>query len=199
MKGVDHFDQMIKYYKFSRKSNKWTKKITLYFFQMAIYNAFSLYKEYSKDKKKLDLLGFHEMLYLELISFDESKWPNSNISIPHAEDINIELDESSDDDDDDESSVRPNTSCEQSLFSNDLVNIKTPEAADDKEIIEDDIRLDASHLHDIKIAENRLRCEVCRKNNIRKEVKYRCATCNVPLCPIKCHAFYHKKIVYWKT
>ena len=90
------------------------------------------------------------MLYLELVSFDESKWPNSNISIPHAEDINIELDESSDDDDE-ESSVRPNTSCEKSLFSNDSVNIKTLEAADDKEIIEDDIRLDASHLHDIKL------------------------------------------------
>ncbi|XP_069184253.1 piggyBac transposable element-derived protein 4-like [Procambarus clarkii] len=44
MKGVDHFDQMVKYYRFTRKSHKWTKKITFYFLQMAIHNAYVMYK-----------------------------------------------------------------------------------------------------------------------------------------------------------
>ncbi|XP_069176130.1 piggyBac transposable element-derived protein 4-like [Procambarus clarkii] len=36
MKGVDHFDQMVKYYEFARKTHKWSKKITFYILQMAV-------------------------------------------------------------------------------------------------------------------------------------------------------------------
>ncbi|XP_069164078.1 piggyBac transposable element-derived protein 4-like [Procambarus clarkii] len=60
MKGVGHFDQMIKYYHFTRKTHKWTKKMTIYFVQMAIYNAFVMYNYYTTDRKKLTLLHFHE-------------------------------------------------------------------------------------------------------------------------------------------
>ena len=58
MQGVDHFDQMLKYYKISRRSSKWTKKITLYFIQMAIFNSFCLYNQYSIDKKKVESSWF---------------------------------------------------------------------------------------------------------------------------------------------
>ena len=53
MKGVDHFDQMLKYYSFARKSTKWTKKMTMYLLQMAIHNSFTLYKQYNPYKKPL--------------------------------------------------------------------------------------------------------------------------------------------------
>ena len=60
MGGVDHFDQMIKYYEFIQKSQKWTRKMIFYLIQMAIHNSFVLYKKYSSSPKKLDLLGFQK-------------------------------------------------------------------------------------------------------------------------------------------
>ncbi|XP_045596450.2 piggyBac transposable element-derived protein 4-like [Procambarus clarkii] len=53
MKGVDHLDQMVKYYHFTRKHLKWMKKMTFYFLQMAIHNAYVMYKYYTTDRRKL--------------------------------------------------------------------------------------------------------------------------------------------------
>lgn len=83
MSGVDHFDQMIKYYNFTRKTHKWTKKIVFYFLQIAVYNAYCLYKAYSTDVKKMKLRKFHEELYTALIFFDEDAWPFSGDSLQH--------------------------------------------------------------------------------------------------------------------
>ena len=51
MGGVDHFDQMIKYYQFTRRTNKWTKKFVVYLFQMALFNSFALYRKYTTERK----------------------------------------------------------------------------------------------------------------------------------------------------
>ncbi|XP_071943879.1 piggyBac transposable element-derived protein 4-like [Antedon mediterranea] len=44
MNGVDKLDQCIGYYPFTRKSVKWTKKFFFYILQIAMYNAYVLYK-----------------------------------------------------------------------------------------------------------------------------------------------------------
>ncbi|XP_069183405.1 uncharacterized protein [Procambarus clarkii] len=87
MKGVDHFDQMIKYYHFTRKTHKWTKKMTFYFVQMAIYNAFVMYNYYTTDRRKLTLLDFHEQVIAALLFYKSSNWPEED-DIPHAADVN---------------------------------------------------------------------------------------------------------------
>lgn len=37
------------------------------------------------------------------------------------------------------------------------------------------------------------RCAVCSKQNVRRETKYECKTCNVPLCVDPCFETYHTK------
>nr|XP_032834244.1 uncharacterized protein LOC116956615 isoform X1 [Petromyzon marinus]XP_032834245.1 uncharacterized protein LOC116956615 isoform X1 [Petromyzon marinus]XP_032834246.1 uncharacterized protein LOC116956615 isoform X1 [Petromyzon marinus] len=91
MRGVVHFDQMIQYYHFTRKTHKWTKKIVLYFLQMALHNAYVLYKKYSTDEKKLTLLAFHEVLFNALIHFDPQEWAVSVDVTPHAPNLPLAL------------------------------------------------------------------------------------------------------------
>ena len=84
MGGVDIFDQKMNYYKFYRKTAKWTKKILMYLLQMGLQNAHILYNKYSTEKK-LSLLKFHEEAWKALVHFDSNKWPsNPDLKIPHA-------------------------------------------------------------------------------------------------------------------
>ncbi|XP_069183711.1 piggyBac transposable element-derived protein 4-like [Procambarus clarkii] len=83
MKGVDHFDHMVKHYHFARKSHKWTKKITFYFLQMTLQNAFSLYKSSTSDRKKLTLLQFHEVAIWSLLKWDKEEWPATTTTYTH--------------------------------------------------------------------------------------------------------------------
>ena len=45
MSGVDHLDQKISYYPFIRKTAKWSSKFVVYLFQIALVNAFVIYKK----------------------------------------------------------------------------------------------------------------------------------------------------------
>lgn len=80
MKGVGYVEQMVKYH-FARKCHKWMKKITFYFMQMTVHNAFVLYQYYTTDIKKLTLLQFHEVIIWSLLNFDSKKWPFQNDNI----------------------------------------------------------------------------------------------------------------------
>ena len=40
------------------------------------------------------------------------------------------------------------------------------------------------------------KCAVCSKNGIRKESRYWCKTCEVPLCVVHCFEKYHTEINY---
>ena len=41
-------------------------------------------------------------------------------------------------------------------------------------------------------------CRVCkRKSNLRKDTRYQCRACVVPLCAVPCHYDYHYKQQYW--
>ncbi len=44
MKGVDKLDQNIAYYPFIRRSLNWSKKFVAYLFQLAMFNAYVLYR-----------------------------------------------------------------------------------------------------------------------------------------------------------
>ena len=83
MRGVDGFDQMIKYYSFTRKTWKWTKKVVMYFIQTMLHNAHILYKKYGPQGKKMTLLQFHQIAYDALLNFNSDEWPSNQVRLPH--------------------------------------------------------------------------------------------------------------------
>ena len=82
---------MLKYYSFTRRTFKWTKKVVFYFLQVALYNSYVLYSKYTRDKKKLTLLQYQEMAVDALTNFETEMWPDSGTRIPHAPDLPFEL------------------------------------------------------------------------------------------------------------
>ena len=91
MSGVDLFDQMISYYKFTRKTQKWMKKIVFYFLQMALYNSYIIYRKYSSSPQKLTLLQYHKHVIHKLIRFTNDEWPLSGHIIDHVPNLPDEL------------------------------------------------------------------------------------------------------------
>ncbi|XP_069157643.1 piggyBac transposable element-derived protein 4-like [Procambarus clarkii] len=216
-KGVDHFDQMIKYYEFARKTHKWTKKITFYFLQMAMHNAYALYNHYSTDTKKLTLLEFHAVGIKALLAWNSEDWPTTT-SIPHAPDI----DASAAPADVAVSTPGPSgarrplfTSTPQAHSStiNSEMNIEDIEPLDVTDFIEDSTtrlvvpvednippvhprnrriidseqRLNYKLTHEIVNLAKRRRCRVCFKSGIRRDVRLGCKTCDVALCAVPCY------------
>ena len=51
-------DQMIQYYPGRRKNVNWTKKLVLYFIQLAIYNAHIIYHD-NNPTERMSLMEFH--------------------------------------------------------------------------------------------------------------------------------------------
>ena len=49
MKGVDRADQYLSYYSILRKTMKWSKKVTLWLLNCALFNAFRVYKHHNSD------------------------------------------------------------------------------------------------------------------------------------------------------
>ena len=94
MSGVDIFDQKMNYYSMARRSAKWTKKFTMFLFQLALQNAHILYnkEQVRNNKKVMSLRLFYEEIYRKLIHFDETEWPrNSDNEMPHAESLPQEM------------------------------------------------------------------------------------------------------------
>ena len=58
MGGVDKMDQCIKYYPFTRKSVKWTKKFAFYLIQIAMFNAYIIYTDNVSQRKCKSLYEF---------------------------------------------------------------------------------------------------------------------------------------------
>ena len=182
MKGVDHFDQMLKYYSFARKSTKWTKKMTMYLLQMAIHNSFSLYKQYNTDKKPLKLLQFHEVLYESLMDFNMDDWDHSGLPV-----IQNEIEEKNE-------AYQSNNSLVE--FSIENINLKP--TISKKRIIDPDCRLNKKLVHMLKIYDNKKRCR-CRVCQSETKTKWFCNDCKVALCPGICYSKYHSMKNYKKT
>ena len=204
MKGVDHFDQMVKYYHFTRKCQKWTKKLTFYFLQMALHNAHVLYKKYTRDEKPLKLLDFHEILIDALMDFEGDQWPIRDDNIPHAPDIGHDTRN------EDEGMASPGTGVRQSLcgtesqhdassHTEDVVET-TPTGAKGRKprIMDPPTRLNKNLNHAIIRGNKYQRCRVCYRNGKRKDTKLLCKSCNMPMCAVECYGLYHRKVKYWQ-
>ena len=186
MKGVDFYDQMIKYYSFARKSSRWSKKATLYLLQMAIHNAYVLYKQYTKDEKVMDFLSFHTMTYTALMNFELDEWPFSGNEV----DPNDPCDKESTNPQMDIGILNENVNeCEDDNVSHSDIFISK-----NKIIVSDPlIRLDTKKLHVLDPIEDKKRriCRVCSKIKKPKQTRYECKTCNIPLCIGECYSYYH--------
>nr|XP_045613881.1 piggyBac transposable element-derived protein 4-like [Procambarus clarkii] len=205
MKGVDHFDQMVKYYKFTRKCHKWTKKITFYFLQMALHNSYVLYKNYTTDEKKLTLLQFHEVAIWSLLRWDQ-EWPNTDDPIPHAPDINADSDDGDVDSPGPSGVRRPlfasarrqaHDSSSDSEPETDPSTSHRPPAKKNPRIVDPEDRLNKKLTHAIVKLSKRRRCRVCMKSGVRRDSMYQCKTCGIALCVTPCYTKYHRKRVFW--
>ena len=194
MKGVDFFDQMTKYYSFARRSCRWSKKVTFYLLQMAIYNAYALYKQYTTDKKPMDLLSFHIMTYRALINFKLEEWPVSGHNVDE-NDPYREMNENS------QEIVPTNNFIDHESDFVPHIDITFNKS---KIIFSDPlIRRDKSKPHILELMPDKKRksCRVCSKTKtiynsrtLRKNTKttrYECLTCNIPLCLGACYSMYH--------
>ena len=169
MSGVDHLDQMIKYYKFTRKTKKWTKKLTFHIFQIAIHNAFVLYKQYTLDKKPVDMLNFHIKIYESLLFFDVNEWPYSDES--REPQLNHQA----------EAGSLP-------LQNITNVNTRIKNLDPHKRLSEKD--------HQLMKIENKIRrrCRLCyTMKRTCKKTNTQCNKCNIPLCAVNCFYIYHNK------
>ena len=81
MKGVDRADQFLSYYPIYRKTIKWSKKVALYLFNCALYNAFVLQQHYNTNSKKLH---FHDFLLKICESWIKDRSPvgEKNLEFP---------------------------------------------------------------------------------------------------------------------
>lgn len=64
MSGVDRLDQMTSYYSSPRKTVRWYKKVLFHLLDMAVWNAYFLYRRYHP---KETFLQFRESLIMSLI------------------------------------------------------------------------------------------------------------------------------------
>ena len=160
MGGVDKLDQCVKYYPFTRKSVKWTKKFIFYLFQIAMYNSFVIYKEKITQRKC-------KSLYEYILAITESYILSSG-------------DDSDSDSDND--SQRPSLA-------------GTPRAASHDPPTRLDGRMRNHTLEPIAATAKKKfpsrKCRVRVKHGERKETRYVCSTCHVPLHKGDCFTRYH--------
>ncbi|XP_028394481.1 piggyBac transposable element-derived protein 4-like [Dendronephthya gigantea] len=165
MSGVDKLDECIQYYPFTRKSVKWTKKFTFYLFQIAMYNAFVIYKDRIPERKCKSL---HDFILSVIPTFILSA-------------VEVVSDTDSDHD-------------EQPLPH---LPVRTPRApaGDPNTRLDGNIR---THTLDLIAATSKKKypsqkCCVCQKRGERKETRYVCCSCHVPLHKGDCFTHYHTK------
>ncbi len=163
MGGVDKLDQCVKYYPFTRKSVKWTKKFTFYLFQIAMYNSFVIYKEQIAQRKR-------KSLYEYILAIIECYISST---------ADIDSDSHSDDD-----TQRPSLT----------LNV-TPRAASHDPPTRLDGRMRNHTLEPIAATAKKKfpsrKCRVCVKHGERKETRYICSACHVPLHKGHCFTRYH--------
>lgn len=85
--GITQFDQMTKNFPIARHTQKWTKKFAFYCVQMALHNAYVLYKKYSSDKPQMTLRKFQDDVVRSLLYFQLEEWSYSGRPLHHAPDI----------------------------------------------------------------------------------------------------------------
>ena len=174
MNGVDRLDQMVSYYPFTRRSYKWYKKFGMYLFSIAMYNSFVLYRAAREDEdKNLRLLNY-------VLSVCTA-WGNLRGVGAEGEGEEGEGMEE----------AQPGTSGVP----------RAPRMSDPGGRLRGHFK--THHLSTYPPTPKKQRpqraCRVClRAQNKRRDTRYYCTDCNVPLCMGACFDKYHSQKNYTK-
>lgn len=90
MGGVDKMDQMVSYYRICIRSNKWTLRMAMHFFDLAICNSWIQYKKHAEilkipKKKIMDSMDFRMDIAESLIRVNKPSTPNRKRGRPSAQ------------------------------------------------------------------------------------------------------------------
>ena len=166
MHGVDTDDQYLAYYPFIHKTVKWPKKVFFYLLQCALFNSYVVFTKSNPNS--------HKSFLDYLVDVSENL-------IHTREDVSTPSSSSSSDESQDSSRTPTPTpprlapKCDPpgrldgKLKNHKLVHI--PPTKKDKTPTR--------------------RCRVCIRKNIKKETRFVCAHCGVPLHPEGCYTQYH--------
>jgi len=89
MRGVDFFDQQIRYYSFLHGSKKWYKKIASYFLEVAVLNSYVVYQE-CFGTESLNRKNYIQAIIKSLLDIEEIE-KISPISIDRKKQCNLQL------------------------------------------------------------------------------------------------------------
>ena len=189
---------------------KWTKKMTFYLVQMALFTSIALYKQFGGPAgAKCTFKDYHLAVTEALLKFKPEDWPYTGDSV---------LDENGDDptsvnDDNGTPATQDNNGTraleeeeeEMALDDPPLAGADPSTFSASKEggrrnrfVVDSPERLELKHQHMAqKIAnKKRRRCRVCVKHKMRKDSCYECDTCKVALCLQPCFKQYHLNADY---
>ena len=189
---------------------KWTKKMTFYLIQMALFNSFALYKQFGGlAGAKCNFKDYHLAVTKALLNFKPEDWPYTGDSV---------LDENNDDPtsmnvDNGTPATHDNNGTRALEEEEEEMALDNPSPAGagpstfsaseeggrrNRYVVDPPERLESKHHHTTqKIAnKKRRRCRVCVKHKIRKDSCYECDTCKVALCLGSCFKQYHLNADY---
>lgn len=175
MSGVDRSDQMVAYYSCPRKTIRWYKKVLFHLLDIAVWNAYFLYKKYKKSNVcTYHYLHYRNELIKNMIGLNDNVKPRDLYSKSNIHDSRR---------------FRPSTS----VNTDNQVQPVTVSYPGNKMYGHWPEQILARPGVTKKFAF--LKCKVCSKNNIRKETSYRCKGCpdKPPLCP-SCFEVYHENL-----
>ena len=212
MGGVDHFDQLMNYYTFARRTSRWTKKTIFYLLQLALVNSFALYVKYSPQPRKKTLLQFQEEIANSLMYYKPNEWPSMPEEAferaPNLPDGEWALpmvapplrrratQEETEDPDDPQPGPSSDTRATPARLRG--IRLETPSpgpsaasasaapasatAASDTSDDEGVVVDRLSGTHEVAKFKKRKTCHVCTRNGSRMDTAYFCKQCNIPLC-----------------
>ncbi len=173
MNGVDKLDQNIAYYPFVRKTLNWSKRFVAYLFQVAMFNAFVLYKARNPGKCKT---------LLEFMRRVVGSWTSRR----H---VAEEEQEEEEEEEEEDAGVERGEG---------RLSTRAPKTDPGSRLDGQMGRHQLEHL--IPTCKKRRparKCRVCARRGQRSETKMWCKSCRVPLHPGECFTVYHTKTIYW--
>jgi hypothetical protein len=153
MSGIDRADQMIAYYSCPRKTIRWYKKVFFHMLDIAVWNSFYLANQCST--KKMKFLEFRDQLITQLFDLGPCS-PKDIVSFKKtviSTTNNVPITQSS-----------STTQCVISSQGHWPTEMKKTAPETNRKYMF-------------------LKCRLCTKKKARKETRYMCSTCKVPLCP----------------
>ncbi|CAK1587174.1 unnamed protein product [Parnassius mnemosyne] len=163
MGGVDRVDQMTSYYSSPRKSLRWYKRVTFHCLDVAVWNAYYLYKKYVKKNDRYKSIEFRDQLIKEMCQVSD------NVKGPDV--------------------VRKDSVYSSRRFRQNVIEECSLAAMKGHWPV---VMPVTTNSDGSKRKFKYLNCKLCTKVNKRKETKYICKGCvkRTPLCP-ECFEDWH--------